>query len=91
MLLRAGDYVMLRPAAFHRVFTLQPKVVAYANFLDMRAISMGLPSLMRHEDAAKPRTGRPVAEAPVRVLPLGNAPAGLQVRHQEPPPAERDL
>ena len=47
LLLRPGDYAMLRPGAFHRVFTIETKVVAYVNFLNARALWSGLDSLAR--------------------------------------------
>ena len=57
-----------RQGAFHRVFTIATKVVAYVNYLDMRAVESGLASLAR-EMAEEQRLG-PATDriSPVRLV-----------------------
>jgi len=47
MLLVPGDIGFIKSGAFHRVFTLQSKVVAYFNYLDGHTFAEALPSIDR--------------------------------------------
>jgi len=50
MLLMPGDVAFLKAGAFHRVFTLETKVVAYSNYLDAHTFDEALSSI--HRDSA---------------------------------------